>query len=196
MTTEEKLQHFYAFSMESACREAEQILTDYQSALDAQFAAHKENKQEEAARQLADESNKAKREINKAISAEQLRIRRRVSRKEKEIKHLLFEEVFAKLKAYKETSADAYLELLCRQVLDAKQFASGDQMTVYIDPSDASFMEPIEKKTGITPVVSAETFLGGMRAVIHAKNILIDNSFSSLMQEAKNNFTFYGGPGK
>lgn len=196
MTTEEKLQHFYAFSMESASREAEQILTEYQSTLDAQFAAHKESKQEEEARQLADETTKAKREINRAISAEQLKIRRRISRKEREIKHQLFEEVAAKLNAYKETSEEAYLELLCQKVRDAKAFASGDKMTVYIDPSDASFAEAIEKETGITPVVSAESFLGGMRAVIHSKNILIDNSFSTLMQEARSNFTFYGGLGK
>lgn len=196
MTTEEKLQHFYAFSMESACREAEQILAEYQSTLDAQFAAHKESKQEEAARQLTDETNKAKREINKAISAEQLKIRRRISRKEKEIKHQLFDEVAAKLNAYKEDSAETYLELLCKKITEAKDFASGDKMTVYIDPSDATLVEPIEKETGITPAVSAESFLGGMRAVIHSKNILIDNSFSTLMQEARNNFTFYGGLGK
>lgn len=196
MTTEEKLQHFYTFSMESARREAEQILTEYQSTLEAQLAAHKESKQEEATRQLADETNKAKREINKAISAEQLKIRRRISRKEKEIKHQLFDEVAAKLNAYKEASPEAYLELLCQKVQDAKNFASGDEMTVYIDPADASFVESIEKETGITPVISAESFLGGMRAVIHAKNILIDNSFSTLMQEAKNNFSFYGGLGK
>lgn len=193
MTTEEKLQHFYAFSIESASREARQILTEYQSALDTQFAAHKESKQEEAARQLTDETNKAKREINKAISAEQLKIRRRISRKEREIKHQLFDEVAVKLDAYKETSPEAYLELLCKKVMQAKNFASGDKMTVYIDPSDSVFVAAIEKETGIAPVISAEAFLGGMRAVIHSKNILIDNSFSTLMQEARNNFTFYGG---
>ena len=195
MTTEEKLQHFYTFSIESACREAEQILTEYQATLDAQFAAHKESKQEEAARQLTDETNKAKREINKAISAEQLKIRRRISRKEREIKHQLFDEVSIKLDTYKSTSADAYLELLCKKIQDAKTFASGDAITIYIDPSDAALAESIEKQTRITPTISRESFLGGMRAVIHSKNILIDNSFSSLIQEARHNFTFYGGLG-
>ena len=38
-----------------------------------------------------------------------------------------------------------------------------------------------------------EEFLGGMRAVIASKHILIDNSFKTLLSEAKSNFTFDGG---
>lgn len=193
MTTEEKLQHFYAFSMESACREAEQILSEYKSALNTQFETHKEAKLAEADQQLNDQINEAKREINKTLSAEQLNIRRLLSGKEREIKQQLFDEVRTKLMVYKTASTDQYLELLCRKIKEAQTFAGTDAMTIYIDPSDAALAAGIETRTGITPTISKEVFLGGMRAVIHSKNILIDHSFTTLLQEAKENFTFDGG---
>ena len=46
---------------------------------------------------------------------------------------------------------------------------------------------------GFAPVVSREAFMGGMRAVIRSKNILIDNSFATLLREAKEEFVFAGG---
>ncbi len=35
--------------------------------------------------------------------------------------------------------------------------------------------------------------MGGMRAVIRSKNILIDNSFATLLRKAKEEFVFAGG---
>ncbi|MCI5699965.1 MAG: V-type ATP synthase subunit E [Lachnospiraceae bacterium] len=193
MTTEEKLQHFYAFSMESACREAEQMLTEYKASLDAQFETHKEAKNAEIARRLHDGANEVKREMNKTLSNEQLEIKRLLSKKNREIRHLLFLEVKDKLLDYKSAHPDEYLALICRKVNEARDFAAGDEMTIYIDPSDEKFLDRIAKRTGVIPTVSKESFLGGMRAVIRSKNILIDNSFTTLIKDAKHNFTFDGG---
>ena len=41
MTTEEKLQHFYDVSMESAREEAQKALEEYRRALDDMFEEHK-----------------------------------------------------------------------------------------------------------------------------------------------------------
>lgn len=196
MTTEEKLQHFYDFSMKSADTEAKQILSEYQSTLDAQFRAHKEEKNLEAERQLKDEANKARREINKALSAEQLNIKRLISNKEREIKEQLFAEVKDKLIAYKSASPAEYLDFICTKIKEAWAFAAGDEMTIYIDPSDEALQKDIEDKTGVKTTISKEIFFGGMRAVISSKNILIDESFVTLMNEAKDNFTFDGGIGR
>lgn len=193
MTTEEKLQHFYTFSMDSASREAKQILDDYRAALDAQFEAHRDVKETEASRQLTDGANEVKREINKTLSNEQLNIKRVLSQKEREIRHQIFHEVQDKLIAYKSDSPAEYLDLICRKIREAQDFAAGDEMTIYIDPEDEALVGKIKEKTGIAPAVSKESFLGGMRAVIRSKNILIDNSFASLMREARSNFTLDGG---
>ena len=46
MTTEEKLQHFYDVSMESAREEAQKALEEYRKALDDMFEEHKKEKEE------------------------------------------------------------------------------------------------------------------------------------------------------
>lgn len=193
MTTEEKLQHFYDFSMQSAKNEATQMLTEYQAALDAQYQAHTEAKTKEAEQQLKDEATTARREINKTLSAEQLNIKRLISSKEKEIKNQLFDEIEKKLIAYKTDSTSEYVSFISKKIKDAQDFAAGDALTIYIDPSDESLTKEIEEKTGTTLTISRESFIGGMRAVISSKNILIDNSFSTLIGEAKDDFTFDGG---
>ena len=48
MTTEEKLQHFYDVSMESAREEAQKALEEYRKALDDMFEEHKKEKEESA----------------------------------------------------------------------------------------------------------------------------------------------------
>ena len=52
MTTEEKLQHFYEVSMESARDESEKALEEYRAALSQMLAEHKEDKQKNAGNQL------------------------------------------------------------------------------------------------------------------------------------------------
>ena len=78
MTTEEKLQHFYEVSMESARDESEKALEEYRAALSQMLAEHKEDNQKNAGNQLKLETENAKRELNKALSAEQLHIKRRL----------------------------------------------------------------------------------------------------------------------
>ena len=97
MTTEEKLQHFYEVSMESAREESEKALEEYRAALSQMLAEHKEDKQKNAGGQLKLETENAKREINKALSAEQLHIKRRLSKKQQELREELFVEVKNKL---------------------------------------------------------------------------------------------------
>ena len=48
MTTEEKLQHFYDVSMESAREEAQKALEEYRRALDDMFEEHKKEKEKSA----------------------------------------------------------------------------------------------------------------------------------------------------
>ena len=48
MTTEEKLQHFYNASIESAAKDAEQLQQEHQAALDKIFQEHKETAERQA----------------------------------------------------------------------------------------------------------------------------------------------------
>ena len=173
MTTEEKLQNFYNHSLDSANREAERVIGDHQKALDKIFEEHKATARRQAEEEVAAETEKAKRDVNKTLSADQLHIRRKLSRKNLELKEKLFKEV--------------------REKLTAVTFAGNDKLTLYLDPSDEAHKASLEQKLSVTLTISAMPFLGGVRAVIPEKNILIDNSFETLLNEERENFIFHGG---
>lgn len=194
MTTEEKLQHFYDLSIKEAQTDARQLIENHQAALDKLFAEHQETKNRQAEAELKAECDKLKRDFNKTVSSEQLKIKQQITDIQTDLKKKLFVEVKAKLEAFKTTPE--YDELLFKQIKEALDFANGDEMVVYIDPSDESHLPGLTERLktyGLVPTISKESFLGGIRAVIRSKNILIDHSFLSLMRDEKANFTFDGG---
>lgn len=191
MTTEEKLQHFFNASIESAAKDAEQLKNEHQEALDKIFQEHKETKERQAKAQLQAESDNLKREINKTVSARQLEYRRILSARTEEIKQKIFQEVEEKLTAFK--SSPKYLDYLCSRIHEALDFAGEDEMIIYIDPSDEALLPDLTERLGFAPTISRESWMGGMRAVIRSKNILIDNSFATLLHDEKEQFIFTGG---
>jgi vacuolar-type H+-ATPase subunit E/Vma4 len=87
----------------------------------------------------------------------------------------------------------AYNQLLIHQINAAKMFAKDQKITIYIDPADSSRRSSLEVATNTLLTVSEYSFIGGTRAIIADKNILIDNSFETKLAEAKVNFLFDGG---
>ncbi len=76
MTTEEKLQHFLEFCMEDARTRSAKMLDEYTAALEQTFLEHQEDAKRRAAHQVALESERIEREINKKLSLEQIGMKR------------------------------------------------------------------------------------------------------------------------
>ena len=55
--------------------------------------------------------------------------------------------------------------------------------------------EFLEEHTGVTVTVSKEDFVGGIRTVIHERNILIDHAFKGAIEREYQKFVFKGGTG-
>ena len=191
MTTEEKLKHFYAVSMDSAREEARKALSEYRENLEKEFQEHKALKQEAAQHQFKIESENAARQINKALSAEHLHIKREISKKQQELREKLFGEVREMLEAF--TRTEAYVQWNADQIREALKIAGTDQVQIYLTPSDGPLRERLSKETGAALLISDTPFLGGIRAVIAGKNILIDNTLLTLFEAEKENFNFDGG---
>lgn len=191
MTTEEKLENFYNHSIESARSEAERQISEHQAALDQIFSEHQETKRRQAAAELAAEKEKLKRENNKVLSTEQLQIKRTHSLKNMELKNQLFAEVEKKLLEYKKTPE--YRDYLVRKIEAALQFAKGQPLEFFLDDSDSALLDEMAEKTGASIHISAEHILGGIRAVLPEKHILIDNSFAAMLREERESFIFEGG---
>lgn len=188
MKLDVKLDHFYKSVIDDATNQSAAILEDYKQELAKMYNTRKLEMEQNQALTLKNETDNVAREKNKQLSSEAINIRRQLSEKKNELKDSLFSDIQLKLDHYMKT-AD-YEDLLVREIKSAKNFAKKEAITIYINGSDASKKEKLEKLSGVSLTVSTIDFQGGTRAVIHEKNILIDNSFVTKLAEAKENFQF------
>lgn len=192
MTIEEKLQHFYDSSVEEAYQEAAQMIEEHKKNLDEMLSEHKSSRRQSAEAEVKAEAENARREVNKALSAQQLMIKRNWTKKQNELKDRLFAEVQSLLEDFVKTPE--YDSYLCRKIKEAQDFAGEDELHIYLTPSDSSRLETLSRKTGAALRLADEEFIGGIRAIIPGKNILIDNSFREAFLACKKEFKFDGGP--
>lgn len=191
MTTEEKLKHFEESSMEKARLQSMELIEAHKEALAKLENEHKAGKDRQAALQIKMETESLKRTNNMTLSKEQIKIRRKIIKVHNELKEKLFVEVKAMLEEYMDTPA--YEQLLIRQIQEALDTAGSDQVIIYIDPADVTKQSSLSAATQATLTVSEYSFMGGTRAVIPDRHILIDNSFAAKLEEAKAEFKFDGG---
>lgn len=188
MTTEEKLQHFLQFCMEDARNRSAKMLDEYTNALETTYGEHTAHSARNAELRLEMESAKIEREINRQLSMEQINIRRVLGHKQDELKDMLFNEVSDLLANF--MSSNDYDAMLEKQIQKALEFANGKEMTIYMDPADEQKSRLLALKYNVNIKISQYSFLGGTRAVIPELNVLIDNSFSTRMNEAKRDYRF------
>ena len=192
MTIEEKLTHFYDTSVDEARRQAEKDVREHKEALDAALEEHKKMSLGNAASSRKAEIANARREINKALSAEQLNIRRDWTARQSRLKEKLFSEVREQILKFMESSC--YEEYLCSKIEEAVCFAEHDEIQIYLSREDEPRLKSLTIKTGFPLRLSGDSFIGGIKAVIPEKNILIDNSFEEGYNAAYRDFKFNGGP--
>ena len=187
MTLDEKLDHFYSSVIENATRQNIEIVEEYKKTLQKNYDEHKEAALRKAEANLKIASDQIIRERNRRLSAETMEFRRKILERSADITDEIFTEVREKLEEYMKTPA--YEDLLCTQIRNAIDFAKGDSMIIYINPSDAGKIKHLQQKTGASLTISNRDFIGGCRAVIMSDNILIDDSFITKLEEAKDSFT-------
>lgn len=190
MTTDEKLKHFLETSMEDAKNQSETMINEYTAALDKLFEEHKAETIRRMELRLKTEKERQSREKNKELALKQIAIRHEITDKSEELTNMIFVEVEDTLEKFMQTPD--YEKLLLKQIKEALDFAGGEPMTIYIDPSDASLQAALELATGAQIELNPASFKGGTRAIIHSRNILIDNSFEQKLEEARDGFTLTG----
>ena len=186
MTIEEKLQHFREACMADAMAASEKILSDYKNALEKDFLDYQNSEIKLADMEVKTETTRIDKEINKELALEQIKLRMELSKKAAELKEKIFTQLDGRLADYQ--ASPEYEALLDSQIERALKFAGDDEVKIYIDPNDEALAHELSVKHGIDISISKYPFHGGMRAVIPAKNILIDNSFEKKIAEAKEKF--------
>ncbi len=193
MTVEEKLDNFRTICVENARKDAAKSQNAVREKLQASFEEHKTQKNENLRIRVHEETVEVRREFNRIESERRSEIRRKMAKRQTVIENKIFDSVEAKLAEFRKTPG--YGEYLVRKVSEAITFADGDSITIYIDPADKDAVWRTFEKRGLSPVVSKESFGGGVRVVLNKRRILIDNSFKKKLEEARERFSFDGGNG-
>ncbi len=193
MTLEEKIAHLQTTSMEQARAEGNAIIDAHKEALEKLFEDHRAEALRQSETRIKAETTNARLSLNQAAAKSQLEIKRRQGKVQQELKDKIFEEVMGLVNDYMKT--EAYGDFLVKCIRQAMHFAGQDPVTIYINPSDETKRSDLEDATGVHLTVSAEDFIGGVRAVIRSRNILIDNSFRTQLRNEYDKFIFLGGDG-
>ena len=193
MTLEEKIAHLQTTSMEQARAEGNAIIDAHKEALEKLFEDHRTEALRQSETRIKAETTNARLSLNQAAAKSQLEIKRRQGKVQQELKDKIFEEVMGLVDDYMKT--EAYGDFLVKCIRQAVDFAGQDPVTIYINPSDEAKRSDLEDATGVHLTISAEDFIGGVRAVIRSRNILIDNSFRTQLRNEYDRFIFLGGDG-
>lgn len=193
MTIEEKIAHLQTAAMESARAEANAVIQQHRDTLEELFKEHQEDALRQSKTRIKAETINAKQQINMAASKAQIELKRELNKTQTELKNRLFEEVEQLLKEYMRT--EEYKQLLVSYIEKAAAFAGSEPITLYINPTDEDKKDYLEEYTGLKLTVSKENFIGGVRAIISGRNILIDYSFKGSLETARRKFLFEGGTG-
>lgn len=188
MQIKEKLEMFRQSVIDVANQESQMELEEYEINCKQELKQFEKNKQQEMELAFQMEETKLRRDINRRVSAEITKQKRILDEAQCQKKQKLFEVVEQKLMEYQKTTA--YEEYLTAQIKKAAAFAKGEEIIIYINPTDADRKQRLEQHTGAELTISTMDFGGGIRAVIRSKNILIDESFTSRLEQEKNSYTF------
>ena len=193
MTLEEKIAHLQTSSMEQARAEGNAIIDSHREALEKELADHKTEAMRQSKQRIMEEKTRAKLELNQARAKFQLEQRRVRGKVQQELKDKIFNETLGFVRAFMQT--EEYDTFLVKCIRQAEEYAGDDLVTVYINASDADRQKKLEEKTGVSLTVSEEDFIGGVRAVIQSRNILIGHSFRTQLRDEYEKFLFLGGDG-
>lgn len=191
MTNEEKLLNFQTVTMQAARQKSAIIIKEYEDSLNKTFDEHRAEKEKQAELQIKTERTNLARQKNKELSLKQIQLRQEITQKQDELKNKIFDEAKELVKEFMHTPD--YSTLLTNQIKKDLEFAHGENITIYIDPVDEYHKAELESVTGTLLTMSDESFIGGTRAVISNRHILIDDSFKTKLEEAYTEFSFKGG---
>ena len=181
MQIKEKLEVFQKFTINVANSESAALVEEYQEACEKELAEFQKNRQTETDHKFQMEEIKIRRQFKRKVSEEVIRQKRLLDNCKREWKEKLMERVKVLLAEYQNT--EGYQNYLTAKIKMAKEVAGQEDVVIYINPSDQGKKEELERKTGVALTVSNLDFGGGIRAVIRSRNILIDASFVTTLEQ-------------
>lgn len=188
MQIKEKMEVFRKSAIKLAEQESRAVLKEYNLECNQELEKIKNEKRQEIERVFQEAEIKIKKKINRKTSEEIVSQKRLLAECQKEKKNKLFELVEKQLAEYLKT--EEYEKYLIANIKKAEQLAETEELIVFINLTDIEKKQKLEQETGVNLTISQIEFRGGIRAVIYSKNILMDESFASKLEQERAAYTF------
>ena len=159
MTIDEKLQHFYEVSLDEAREDAARAIQDHKDYLQKVLEEHKQSRIQTAEAEVKAETEHVRREVNKALSSEQITLKRNWSLKQNELKETLLQKLKSRVQQF--TATPEYQDYLCRRIREAKDFAEDDEILIFFLPMTKSFWIPLQPEQAVLSRFLPKTFSEG-----------------------------------
>lgn len=181
MQIKEKLEVFRDFTLDVAKENSGQLTAQYEAVCRQELEEFRKNKQTEMEHRLQMEERSLRRQMNSRVSRELLHQKHILDECKRQWKEKLAEEIKILLKEYQKT-AD-YHNFLVSRIRMAKKVAGKEAVIIYLNASDEDQKQELEKETETKLTISKIDFGGGIRAVVRSRNILIDESFLTKLEQ-------------
>lgn len=186
MNTEQKLEHFLNISVQTASRQNADSFDKYKNSLDAAFDDHREQITHFSNETVKTKKNVIMQSIRKEYSTKESDAKRSLINLRNSIKSQLFGEVEKLLLDFRKK--DEYIDFLEKKIKYINSIADNAPVDIYVDSNDSHLKDTLEKKTGMTIHVYDRDFSGGIRGIIPSKNILIDETLKTKINDIYENY--------
>lgn len=186
MKTDEKLNYFYDCLTAKARSDAGQMLEEQKAALCRQAQKHRDEKEARRDDLLKADALSYQHTLNSTFSEEQLKIRHELTEKTEELTNAVFEEVSARLEAFR--LSPEYLPYLCRKIREVINNVSDSDAVCLLSPSDRHLSQAVSASCGIPVSPDSHDFNGGFRILCPGRRLMIDHSFKTRLIEEKEVF--------
>lgn len=181
MQIKEKLEVFRNFTIDEAKQKSDEMIEQYDRSCKQELEAFRQSKQTEMEHKIQIEERNIRRQVNSKVSGEMLRQKHLLDECKRKWQLKLSDQVRLLLGEYQNT--EEYQKYLIAKIHMAKEVAGEEPVIIYINPSDADKKTELEVLTKAELTISNIDFGGGIRAVIRSRNILIDESFMTKLEQ-------------
>ncbi|MDK6371771.1 hypothetical protein QP101_06725 [Aerococcus urinae] len=186
MKLEEKMAYFKDQVTQQSQAEIDQQINQYRQTLEDDYQKFQEQTDETFAHRLVNEKEALRKENNKAISQIQINQQRELFLNEENMKLTLFQTFTKQIESYQKS--EAYIKQLKKMLKNIQAYAGREKYDLYIDENDSHLRSQLESYASHPIIISDRPFMGGIRAVLRERQILVDYSFLTFLDRLKENF--------
>jgi vacuolar-type H+-ATPase subunit E/Vma4 len=189
---DEKLQNFTKTVMMEAAEKRVEIINKAQQEKEKKIEKSEIQALEKAYDEIQKVVRKAIKEKNEKISRTLIGSKKTLFIKRQEVIDEIFHELINEIENIK--NEDRYFDFLLKKVFEGISQAGEGYIEIFVDSSDEKSISQIHEKikekydTDIKILVDDEKIIGGCKVLNKDKNILIDNSLKSSINEEREKF--------